>query len=166
MAAGQMFPLYQCLIMSISHLIQIDESTGARTGTQKRRTLPGEPNPWVGLRNSTAGRLNAESGAVERGGEMQKRRNDTVVGALAASLLIPLITSANPARGDERTDLRVNQELLQQRIDQLAQSGNPGAGSVLAPTTGGPVNVQMTGGSFPRSFLIPGTHTSIRVGGE
>ena len=24
----------------------------------------------------------------------------------------------------------------------------------------------MTGGSFPRSFLIPGTDTSIRVGGE
>jgi len=26
--------------------------------------------------------------------------------------------------------------------------------------------VQMTGGSFPRSFLIPGTDTSIRIGGE
>ena len=30
----------------------------------------------------------------------------------------------------------------------------------------GPRQVQMMGGSFPRSFLIPGTDTSIRVGGE
>ncbi|HEY8872846.1 MAG TPA: porin, partial [Stellaceae bacterium] len=29
----------------------------------------------------------------------------------------------------------------------------------------GPVGVQTVGGSFPRSFLIPGTDTSIRVGG-
>ena len=42
-------------------------------------------------------------------------------------------------------------------------SGNPYG---IGETGKGPVNVQMTGGSFPRSFLIPGTDTSIRVGGE
>ena len=63
--------------------------------------------------------------------------------------------------------LRTNPELVQNRVDQLAQSGN----SAPAPPfsrqpAGGPVGVQMLGGSFPRSFLIPGTDTSIRVGGE
>ena len=41
--------------------------------------------------------------------------------------------------------------------------GNPYG---IGETGQGPVSVQMTGGSFPRSFLIPGTDTSIRVGGE
>ena len=40
------------------------------------------------------------------------------------------------------------------------------APSVWRRRAGGPVGVQMMGGSFPRSFLIPGTDTSIRVGGE
>src|SRR4051794_21973986 len=97
---------------------------------------------------------------------MENTRHVASLAAAAAILSMPLVLNASPARADESVDLRVNQELLQRRIDQLAQSGNAGAGSVLAPTTGGPVNVQMTGGSFPRSFLIPGTDTSIRVGGE
>ncbi len=42
----------------------------------------------------------------------------------------------------------------------------PGNPYGIGETGQGPVNVQMTGGSFPRSFLIPGTDTSIRVGGE
>jgi hypothetical protein len=86
-------------------------------------------------------------------------------GGLTAA--VALMTATPAARADEVADLRANQELLQRRVDQLAQSGNVGPGpAVLAPTTGGPVGVQMTGGSFPRSFLIPGTDTSIRVGGE
>ena len=63
---------------------------------------------------------------------------------------------------------RANQELLQRRIDQLAQGlpeqkqspGIPGAiGTEAIP------GQAIIGGSFPRSFLIPGTDTSIRVGG-
>ncbi|HEX3861957.1 MAG TPA: porin [Stellaceae bacterium] len=79
--------------------------------------------------------------------------------------VIALLSGPSSAKADELADLRANQELLQRRLDQLAQApapGNPfGVGSPP-----GPSNVQMMGGSFPRSFLIPGTDTSIRVGGE
>ena len=69
------------------------------------------------------------------------------------------------ARADEVSDLRANNELLQQRLDQIAQMQNNGPsrlglGDVQAMTA------QATAGSFPRSFLIPGTDTSIRVGGQ
>src|SRR5713101_9455482 len=64
-----------------------------------------------------------------------------------------LLTGVSSAKADELADLRANQELLQQRLDQLAQAP-PGG-----PTTTGV-------GSFPRSFLIPGTDTSMRVGGQ
>jgi hypothetical protein len=81
----------------------------------------------------------------------------------AAALLLGLPS----ASADELADLRANQELLQRRIDQLAQlpptkafPGTPGAmGTQATPGTA------LLGGSFPRSFLIPGTDTSIRVGG-
>jgi hypothetical protein len=69
------------------------------------------------------------------------------------------------ASADELADLRANQELLQRRIEQLAQGTKayPGVPGALGaePTPG----VPLAGGSFPRSFLIPGTDTSIRVGG-
>jgi hypothetical protein len=81
---------------------------------------------------------------------------------------IALLTGLPAARADELADLRANQELLQRRIDQLAQrdvsvprgGGIPGAYGT-EPISGQPI----IGGSFPRSFLIPGTDTSIRVGG-
>src|SRR5437588_7199937 len=61
------------------------------------------------------------------------------------------------AWADELADLRTNQELLQRRVDQLAQ-----AGPSVGPGPGGPV----MSGSFPRSFVIPGTEVSLRVGGQ
>src|SRR5262249_47734083 len=71
-----------------------------------------------------------------------------------------LATGLSAARADELADLRANQELLQRRIDQLAQvpppPGAPGAGP------GGPV----LAGSFPRSFVVPGTEVSLRIGGQ
>ena len=89
------------------------------------------------------------------------------IGGLTAT--IALLTGLPAAKADELADLRANQELLQRRIDQLAQAalpetkaypGRPGAlGTEAVP------GVPMAGGSFPRSFLIPGTDTSIRVGG-
>src|SRR5207237_1713068 len=68
------------------------------------------------------------------------------------------LMTALPANADELADLRANQELLQRRVDQLAQvpPPPPGAGP------GGPVMA----GSFPRSFVIPGTEVSLRVGGQ
>jgi hypothetical protein len=93
------------------------------------------------------------------------------VGTLAAlgglTAAIALLTGLPAAKADELTDLRANQELLQRRIEQLAQETKQypgGAGGTVmgtAPAPGAPI----IGGSFPRSFLIPGTDTSIRVGG-
>ena len=99
-------------------------------------------------------------------------RNLTAIGGATAA--IALLTGFPGARADELADLRANQQLLQQRIDQLAQAqgqqppapggvsgGGPGSAYGTRPIAGQFV----AGGSFPRSFLIPGTDTSIRVGG-
>lgn len=59
---------------------------------------------------------------------------------------------------DELPKSSATDAFVQQRVEQLAQVGE--AGSQPAPGSG------VTGGSFPRSFLIPGTDTSLRVGGE
>src|SRR5215469_18022592 len=94
-------------------------------------------------------------------------------GGLAAlaglTATIALLTGLPAAKADELADLRANQELLQRRIDQLAQEQippsriSPGIAPAMGaqPTPG----AALVGGSFPRSFLIPGTDTSIRVGG-
>src|SRR4051794_10041198 len=96
---------------------------------------------------------------------MENTRHVVVLAAAAAILSIPPVLDASLARADELVDLQTNPELLQRGVDQLAQAQVPGNPfGVGGPP--GPVNVQMTGGSFPRSFLIPGTDTSIRVGGE
>jgi hypothetical protein len=91
-------------------------------------------------------------------------RGVAAIGGLTAA--VALLTGFRAASADELADLRANQELLQRRIDQLAQGaagGRPGVpggyGTEAVP------GQTMTGGSFPRSFLIPGTDTSIRVGG-
>src|ERR1051326_8751113 len=80
----------------------------------------------------------------------------------AAALALGLSTIAH---ADELSDLRANQELLQRRLDQLAQIPNP---ANLYP--GGPraasAGQGLVGGSFPRSWQIPGTDTSLRVGGN
>jgi hypothetical protein len=98
---------------------------------------------------------------------MIRKRNigrAAAIGALTAA--VALLTGLAAASADELADLRANQELLQRRIDQLAQNppgpgiGVPGAYGAQAHP--GEMAIQ---GSFPRSFLIPGTDTSIRVGG-
>ena len=100
---------------------------------------------------------------------MTRTRN---IGTLAAigglTATIALLTGLPAATADELADLRANQEVLQRRIDQLAQAlpetkAFPGPQSPLGAQ---PIPGQsIVGGSFPRSFLIPGTDTSIRVGG-
>lgn len=91
---------------------------------------------------------------------MSKKRNIGTVGALGGfAAAVALITALPSARGEEMSDLRVNPELSQQRVDQLAQ--------VPAPFSAGPRASSGAGeGSFPRSFLIPGTDTSLKIGGE
>jgi hypothetical protein len=86
---------------------------------------------------------------------MIKGRNIGTVAALGGFVLaLAMMTGLAGARADELSDLRANQELLQQRLDQLSQVP-PGA-----------VGTPVTSGSFPRSFVIPGTGTSLRVGGS
>jgi hypothetical protein len=96
------------------------------------------------------------------------------IGSFAATAMVALLTGLPPASADELADLKANQELLQRRIDQLAQAQAPipAAGGVLGGgTPAGIPGMQAApgapslGGSFPRSFLIPGTDTSIRIGG-
>src|SRR5438874_5808888 len=87
----------------------------------------------------------------------RKIGNVAALGGLTAA--VALITALPSARADELGDLRANQELLQRRIDQLAQVPPP---PPPAPGPGGPV----LAGSFPRSFVIPGTEVSLRIGGQ
>jgi porin-like protein len=99
---------------------------------------------------------------------MTRKRNIgrvATIGGLTAA--IALLTGLPPANADELADLRANQELLQRRIDQLAQAGPVIKGPGTAPAMGAEAipGQPIIGGSFPRSFLIPGTDTSIRVGG-
>jgi hypothetical protein len=76
------------------------------------------------------------------------------IGRLIA--LAALLAGAPAAMADELSDLRANDQLLQQRLDQIERTQ-------AAP--GSPAGSAVTRGSFPRSYTIPGTDTSIRVGG-
>src|SRR5262245_7943798 len=100
---------------------------------------------------------------------MTRKRN---IGSMAAigglSAVIALLSGLPAASADELADLRANQELLQKRIDQLSQAPPPGAQGPYVPGFGPetrPAAAPVTTGSFPRSFLIPGTDTSLRIGG-
>src|SRR5438477_7854559 len=91
---------------------------------------------------------------------MSRRRGAGIVPAIGWSLpVFVLATGLSAARADEISDLRANQELQQRRIDQLAQVPPP------APPPGGPGGPVLAG-SFPRSFMIPGTDVSLRIGGQ
>jgi hypothetical protein len=93
------------------------------------------------------------------------------VSALAAvSAMVALLTCLPAASADELADLRANQELLQKRIDQLSQAPAQPQAAPYVPGFGPETHKQVSGipavgGSFPRSFLIPGTDTSLRIGG-
>jgi len=92
------------------------------------------------------------------GGMMKNRWNVAIAAAVACVLTALLAIASQAAWADELSDLRANQELLQRRVDQLAQA-------TAVPATGIGAG-GLTSGSFPRSFLIPGTDTSLFVGGE
>src|SRR5437763_5626889 len=92
---------------------------------------------------------------------MSRRRAAGIVPVIGWTLpAFVLATGLSAARADELADLRANQDLLQRRIDQLAQAGP--AAFPAPPGPGGPV----LAGSFPRSFVVPGTEVSLRVGGQ
>src|SRR4029077_7911837 len=99
---------------------------------------------------------------------MTGKRNLCGVAAIGGlSAAIALLTGLPAVSADELADLRANQELLQKRIDQLSQAPPPAPGPYVpgfGPETR-PAAAPVTVGSFPRSFLIPGTDTSLRIGG-
>src|SRR5438128_5223323 len=97
--------------------------------------------------------------------EKRNIRGVAAIGGLTAA--IALLTGLPAVSADELADLRANQELLQKRIDQLSQAPPPAPGQFV-PGFGAetrPAAAPVTVGSFPRSFLIPGTETSLRIGG-
>src|SRR5271157_4974754 len=99
---------------------------------------------------------------------MTKKRKISSVAATGGLIAaITLLTGSSSARADELADLRANQELLQQRIDQISQGAVPGqyVPGFGPETQAKPGGIPVTGGAFPRSFLIPGTDTSLRIGG-
>src|SRR5215472_4284605 len=102
---------------------------------------------------------------------MARRRNPRGAAAIGGVAAISLLIGSPASRADELADLRANQELLQKRIDQLSQAPvRPPQAAPFVPGFGPetltkPTGLPVSGGSFPRSFLIPGTDTSLRIGG-
>ncbi len=95
-----------------------------------------------------------------------KRKIGTIAALGTSTAALAMLTGLAGARADELSDLRLNQQLLSQRIDQLAAVGlQPGAGAVFSVDTNPAASAPATAGSFPRSILIPGTDTSLKVYG-
>jgi hypothetical protein len=87
------------------------------------------------------------------------------IGFAGVSIFL-LIAFGAAAGADEAIDLAVDQRIFDERINQVVNAGqNPGAGSIFSAdenlVTGSPA----VGGSFPRSILIPGTETSLKISG-
>lgn len=80
---------------------------------------------------------------------------------LAATLAMFVAGFAVPSvRANELADLRANNLLLQQKIDQArALNGE-------APPPAASDGQNSLQGNFPGSFRIPGTETSVRIGGN
>ena len=95
---------------------------------------------------------------------MNARTIGTLAGLGGFTAAVALLTGLSAARADDQSDG------VRQRIDQLAQATQGGANpSGYVPAMGAtapPPGTPAGAGSFPRSFLIPGTDTSIRVGGQ
>ena len=89
---------------------------------------------------------------------------DRNIAGVAVASAVLLLAGASAASADELTDLRADVALFEQRVNQLAQL-NPGTTGGTAYGTKAVPGAGLIGGSFPRSFLIPGTETSIRISG-
>jgi hypothetical protein len=82
---------------------------------------------------------------------------------LTGSCFAALVFLGLPGAGADESGNPTTRQSFQSRIDQLAQPAAPQtAGRPYEP----PANGGAGPGSFPRSFLIPGTNTSIRIGGS
>ena len=91
------------------------------------------------------------------------RKFGTIAALGSGTAALAMLTGLAGARAD---DLQVNQQLLDTRIDQLAAVGlQPGAGAVFSVDQNKAAGAAAVAGSFPRSILIPGTDTSIKIYG-
>ena len=81
-------------------------------------------------------------------------------GALIA--VLSLLAATSCAKADELSELRSGSDLLQQRLNEInrVQTARTSAVAGVNPPD------SATGGAFPRSFLIPGTETSVSIGGD
>jgi hypothetical protein len=83
-----------------------------------------------------------------------------------STLALAMLSGAVAAWADELPDLRANQQLLSERLNQLAQGQNPGTGYQFSVNQNSAMGAAVTGGSFPSSLLIPGTETSLKIYGR
>jgi hypothetical protein len=76
--------------------------------------------------------------------------------------VLSLLAAGSSAKADELSELRSDSQLLQQRLNEINRAQGARASAVAG------VNAPdgVTGGTFPRSFLIPGTDTSVSVSGD
>jgi hypothetical protein len=87
---------------------------------------------------------------------IRKRTIGTLTALGGTTVALALMLGQPAAKADDVTDLQANPELAK-RVDQLAQVG------LQKPQL--PPGTAVGAGSFPRSFLIPGTDTSLLIGG-
>ena len=95
---------------------------------------------------------------------MKGRKIGTIAALGGSTAALAMLTGLAGARAG---DLQANQQLLDTRIDQLAAVGQqPGAGAQFSIDQNAATGAAVTAGSFPRSILIPGTDTSIKIYGQ
>jgi len=93
-----------------------------------------------------------------------KRKNTTVAALGSGAAALAMLTGLSAARAG---DLEINQKLIDTRVDQLAAVGQqPGGGNQFSIDQNPAAGAAVTAGSFPRSILIPGTDTSIKIYGQ
>ncbi len=85
--------------------------------------------------------------------------------ALATTALV-LLANGPASRAADLPGQRANQQLPQLRIERPPPGQLPAAPPTAAGPSGSGAYGAIGAGSFPRSFQIPGTSTSIRIGGS
>ena len=99
-----------------------------------------------------------------------RTRHQRVIATLSYSTAAFVIAAFVIAAGLGRVradELRTNQKLLEDRVDQLAAVGqNAGTSRPFSVDMNTAAGAPVTAGSFPRSILIPGTDTSRKVYGQ